>query len=67
MVKRLLNLERTPQPDHAADALAAAICYTTHDGLSQAEKRFDEMVAAAQMRRSRAWCMRVPIDKKVAR
>ena len=50
MVKRLLNLERTPQPDHAADALAAAICYTTHDGLSQAEKRFDEMVAAAQTR-----------------
>lgn len=50
MVKRLLNLERTPQPDHAADALAAAICYTTHDGLSQAEKRFDEMVAAARAR-----------------
>ncbi len=50
MVKRLLNLERTPQPDHAADALAAAICYTTHDGLSQAGKRFDEMVAAAKTR-----------------
>lgn len=48
MVKRLLNLERTPQPDHAADALAAAICFTTHDGLSQAERRFDEMVAAAR-------------------
>lgn len=50
MVKRLLNLERTPQPDHAADALAAAICFTTHDGLSQAERRFDEMVAAARSR-----------------
>ena len=30
MVKHLLSLERTPSPDHAADALAAAICYTTH-------------------------------------
>lgn len=36
MVKQLLTLERTPHPDHAADALAAAICLTTHDasGLS---------------------------------
>ena len=30
MVKHLLGLERAPKPDHAADALAAAICYTTH-------------------------------------
>ena len=33
MVKQLLLLESEPRPDHAADALAAAICYTTHDGL----------------------------------
>lgn len=32
MVRHLLSLKDTPQPDHAADALAAAICYTTHDG-----------------------------------
>ena len=33
MVKQLLSLDREPKPDHAADALAAAICYTTHQGL----------------------------------
>ena len=31
MVAKILGLEKEPQPDHAADALAAAICYTTHD------------------------------------
>ena len=29
MVQQLLGLEKIPSPDHAADALAAAICYTT--------------------------------------
>lgn len=33
MVKQLLGLEEVPKPDHAADALAAAICFTTHEGL----------------------------------
>lgn len=32
MVKQLLALSDVPRPDHAADALAAAICYTTHEG-----------------------------------
>ena len=32
MVKQLLGLADAPRPDHAADALAAAICYTTHQG-----------------------------------
>lgn len=32
MVKQLLGLSAVPKPDHAADALAAAICYTTHQG-----------------------------------
>ena len=32
MVKQLLSLDAVPRPDHAADALAAAICYTTHQG-----------------------------------
>ena len=31
MVRQLLRLDDEPQPDHAADALAAAICYVTHD------------------------------------
>lgn len=31
MVGRLLGLEHEPRPDHAADALAAAICFATHD------------------------------------
>lgn len=36
MVKQLLGLSSVPRPDHAADALAAAICYTTHQGYVQA-------------------------------
>lgn len=32
MVKQLLGLGQVPKPDHAADALAAAICFTTHEG-----------------------------------
>jgi crossover junction endodeoxyribonuclease RuvC len=31
MVKQLLLLDDIPAPDHAADALAAAICFTTTD------------------------------------
>lgn len=30
MVRHILGLKDIPKPDHAADALAAAICYTTH-------------------------------------
>ncbi|MEA5019218.1 MAG: crossover junction endodeoxyribonuclease RuvC [Gordonibacter sp.] len=36
MVGKLLALEVAPKPDHAADALAAAICYTTHEGFAAA-------------------------------
>ena len=32
MVQQILGLEQAPKPDHASDALAAAICYTTHNG-----------------------------------
>jgi crossover junction endodeoxyribonuclease RuvC len=39
MVKQLLSLQEEPRPDHAADALAAAICYTTHRDLSVALDR----------------------------
>lgn len=41
MVKQLLALDHVPHPDHASDALAAAICYTTHDGFTRSEKRFE--------------------------
>ena len=32
MVRFLLGLDKTPSPDHAADALAAAICRINHSG-----------------------------------
>lgn len=32
MMKQLLGLEKEPQPDHAADALAAAVCYLMNNG-----------------------------------
>ena len=49
MVKQLLGLGAVPKPDHAADALAAAICYTTHeDVLKAAEKRQAAIDAALQ-------------------
>lgn len=31
MVRQILGLDHDPSPDHAADALAAAICYVTHE------------------------------------
>ncbi len=40
MVGQLLGLTEPPRPDHAADALAAAICFTTHQG-------FEAKVASA--------------------
>ena len=39
MVGKLLALEVAPHPDHAADALAAAICFTTHEGLLASAQR----------------------------
>lgn len=36
MVQKLLALKDVPKPDHASDALAAAICYTTHEGFGGA-------------------------------
>ncbi len=38
MVKHLLALKKEPRPDHAADALAAAICFTTHEEFSRLTK-----------------------------
>lgn len=47
MVQRILGLEEPPQPDHAADALAAAICYTTHEGGTRAEGALAAALAQA--------------------
>lgn len=33
MVQQLLSLPQLPAPDHAADALAAALCYTVSQGI----------------------------------
>lgn len=41
MVKNLLTLEKEPHPDHASDALAAAICFTTHDSYNK-RKQMEE-------------------------
>lgn len=35
MVKHLLSLAVEPKPDHAADALATAICFTAYDKVNQ--------------------------------
>ena len=48
MVQKLLALEAVPKPDHASDALAAAICYTTHDNIAYSQKRLDELIAQAE-------------------
>lgn len=47
MVQKILKLDHIPNPDHSADALAAAICYTTHDGITQAEARFNKLCNTA--------------------
>lgn len=50
MVRQLLALEAVPRPDHAADALAAAICFTTHEGYAAAQAKADALVRAAAAR-----------------
>lgn len=50
MVAQLLGLDELPHPDHASDALAAAICYVTHgatDGADQGGNGFRRAVEAA--------------------
>jgi crossover junction endodeoxyribonuclease RuvC len=36
MVRAILGLEETPEPSHAADALAVAICHATSSPLLRA-------------------------------
>lgn len=70
MVRKLLSLDHEPHPDHAADALAAAICYTTHDGLESSADGtsggFDALVAAAVARDEARAMHRACIDRDTA-
>lgn len=60
MVRQLLALEDVPRPDHAADALAAAVCFTTHEGLADARARAEALEHAA--RQSSGRCGAVGVD-----
>lgn len=69
MVQKLLGLPQLPEPDHAADALAAAICYVTHgtagsyEEMEERQKKSKRGRAAEKVRqaaegdagRKRAW------------
>lgn len=50
MVQQILGLDAPPKPDHAADALAAAICYAAHDGCSKTEGRLERLAAQQAQR-----------------
>ena len=49
MVRHALGLEQVPRPDHAADALAAAICYSAQTKAST----YDRLAAAAASTRGK--------------
>lgn len=54
MVKQHLNLKDIPRPDHAADALAAAICYLSNVGEANSASRLHELIEAALERDGRS-------------
>ena len=64
MVRQLLALEDVPRPDHAADALAAAVCFTTHEGLADAQARAEALERAAQQASGR--CGVAGVDVRAA-
>ncbi len=47
MVKQILSLENIPHPDHAADALAAAICCTMYSTPTSTKSNFEVLVERA--------------------
>ena len=67
MVKAILNLDHTPKPDHAADALAAAITYARLHKAKELEKKVTEIygldVAATKKAQAQA---RRAFEKRVA-
>lgn len=46
MVRSILHLDHDPKPDHAADALGAAICHSRLMGVASLEKRIRESLNA---------------------
>lgn len=50
MVKQILSLDSAPHPDHAADALAAAICCTVFGGAGASKSNFELLVERAVQR-----------------
>lgn len=62
MVRQLLVLEDTPRPDHAADALAAAICYTTHAGFAHLRQSTPVAGRIASMRQDIGACPTRAVD-----
>lgn len=55
MVKQHLNLKDIPRPDHAADALAAAICYLSNVGEANSASRLHDLIEAALERDGRSY------------
>ncbi|MFC2061962.1 crossover junction endodeoxyribonuclease RuvC [Elusimicrobiota bacterium] len=39
MVKNFLNMKEVPEPDHAADGLAAAICHNSHRKMNEIKEK----------------------------
>lgn len=54
MVRQLLGLADIPRPDHAADALAAAICYANHEGPARSALRLEAALGRPRPRGARA-------------
>ena len=50
MVQTLLSLPELPKPDHAADALAVAICHANGAPLQAALERVSRMIALVRVR-----------------
>ena len=48
MVRAILGLSHAPEPDHAADALAAAICHAHRRGTASIEERAAAQTGASQ-------------------
>ncbi len=67
MVRQLLALEAVPRPDHAADALAAAICFTTHEGFADRARSAQAAGRIASLRQDRESCPTRAADVAPAR
>ena len=67
MVRQLLALEDVPHPDHAADALAAAICFTTHEGLASRVQAVQGTGRIASVRQDGSGCPAAVADVAPAR